>query len=165
MIQVFQLLKHYLAQINVRETLIKSSSKAQFKAIVRSRMKEKNRLEVLELIRPLKKVDYFTVKDKEYKLKDFFKTLTLAQARTQFLISTNMARAKINYMSDPVYSKELYLCDCEEGLICSTMHFKVCSKYEKHRQNIDWTDNVQVIQYYEKVLKLREIEEKNKPYC
>ena len=105
------------------------------------------------MIRNLRKVDYFDVKDDKYELKEFFKRLTLTQARTQFLISTNMIRAKLNFASDPVFSKELYLCDCEEGLISSRKHFKVCKKYEKHRRNIN---------YYVKVLKLCEDEEKSK---
>ena len=71
-------------------------------------MKEKNRLEVLEMVRFLKKVDYFQVKDEEYKLKDFFKTLTLTQARTQFLISTNMARAKI-YVRPRLFERALLI--------------------------------------------------------
>ena len=78
-------------------------------------------------------------------------------------ILTNMIRAKTNYMSDLVYSRELYLCDCGDGLLCSTQHYKVCRKYEKFRMNIDWTDNNQVIRYYQKILKLRENEEKTSP--
>ena len=123
---------------------------------------KKNRLDILNMIKSLKKVDYFELKDEQCELKDEFKTLTLSQARTHFLIVTNMIRAKLNYMSDPVYSKELYRCDCGEELLCSTKHYKVCKKYEKYRTNIDWTKNTQVIQYYQTVLKMRENEEKNK---
>ena len=34
-------------------------------------------------------------------------------------------------MSDPVYLRDLYKCECEEGLLSSTQHFRVCKKYEK----------------------------------
>ena len=115
--------RQFLAEINVRESLIKNTSKAQFKAIIRSRMKEKNRQEVLNMMKNLKKIDYFQLKDNNYKINEVFKTLTLSQARTHFLILTNMVRAKLNYMSDPVYSRDLYKCECEEGLLSSTQHF------------------------------------------
>ena len=115
------------------------------------------------MIKKLKKVDYFQLKNEKYELNEVLRTLTLSGARTHFLILTNMIRAKTNYMSDPVYSRELYLCDCGDGLLCSTQHYKVCRKYEKFRMNIDWTDNNQVIRYYQKILKLRENEEKTSP--
>ena len=91
----------FLAQINVRESLIKTASKSQWKSIIRSGILEKNRYEVLEMCKGLKKVDYFQLKNEDFELKEYFKTLSLKQSRTLFSIKTNMVNAKMNYMSDP----------------------------------------------------------------
>ena len=128
----------------------------QFKALIHSKLLEKNRQEILKMTRGLKKIDYFELQNEEFGLKDFFKTLTLSQGRTKFSILTNMIPAKMNYMSDPAFSKALYECDCKEGLLSSTRHFKFCKKFDFLRLNIDWTNDQQVIEYFQQALKLEE---------
>ena len=97
-----------------------------------------------------RKVDYDTIKEEEFKLQDFFECLTLSKARTIFSVKVNMIHAPMNYMSDPMNSGEGgWLCkSCDDKLLCSTNHLKVCSRF-RHLQNIDWTDDAEVAIYFQ----------------
>ena len=147
--------RNFLAQINVRESLLKTASKSQWRSIIRSGILKKNRSEVLEMCKGLKKIDYFQLKDEEFELKEFFKKLSLKQSRTLFAIKTNMLNAKMNYMSDPRFSSEMWKCvECNQQ--CTTEHLKRCIKYERLRTNMDWSNDEKVIDYFQKVIKSRE---------
>ena len=107
-----------------------------------------------------KKINYFQLSDEDFELKEFFRTLSLSESRTMFAIKTNMVKSKMNYMSDPMFSKEMWRCEiC--NMQCSTEHITVCSKYKRLRTNIDWSSDKEVVKYFQSVIKLREEDDKN----
>ena len=77
-----------------------------------------------------------------------------------FAIKTNMVQSKMNFMSDPRYSKEMWRCE-ECNKQCSTEHTTICSKYKQLRTNIDWSSDKEVVKYFQSVIKLREEDDKN----
>ena len=105
-------------------------------------------------------MDFFDLRDEEYETKEFFSSMSLSQSRTLYAIKTNTIQAKMNEMSNPKFCEEMYRCnDCTE--LCSTEHIKYCSRYAYLRNGVDWSDNIQTVNYFSKILKLREAEKEN----
>ena len=98
---------YLLAELNVRESLLHCMMKTQWKSLIKSRILAKNSQDVLEMCRKYKKVDYFQLKEEDFELKDFFRTLSLSESRMIFKIKTNMVKAKMNTMSDPLFPNQL----------------------------------------------------------
>ena len=64
---------------------------------------------------------------------------------------------KFNFQSDPEYTKDNWTCMC--GKVHSQNHLKVCSLYDDLREEYDLEDDVELINYFDAVLKKRETEE------
>ena len=72
-----------------------------------------------------------------------------------------MLPAKMNFMSDPMNIKQQYKCtDCDENAIESSDHMRVCKAFKHLRTNIDWTSDQDCAKYFQRVMKLREINDK-----
>ena len=129
-----QEIKTMLAQLNIREGLLRFSSKKEFKRLVEEKIKIKNSQEIAELCRDYKKIDYFQLKHENFEVKSYFKDLTVKESRVLFSIHSNtISCAKMNRMSDPQFLRELYKCS-ECPLMSSTSHFLFCEGFSKIRQ-------------------------------
>ena len=104
----------FLRDIHIREKDIQIYSKSQWKNIIKDKIYEKNRCDLLEQIRGYKKLDYFTLSKESFKRKPYFTELTLAQSRLKFQIESKMTRTvRMNYQGKEEYAKELWKCwDC-----------------------------------------------------
>ena len=107
-----------------------------------------------------RKINYNEMKDEEFQLKDFFKSLTLSRARTLFSVKVNMIPAPMNYMSDPTSISQGWVCkSCNDNLLCGTSHLSVCRRFQ-HLQDIDWGNDLEVANYFNRIIKIREDDEK-----
>ena len=150
----------FLAQLNIRESLVKVMTKKQWKTLICSKIVEKNKSELIQMSKGYWKMNYLEMQKESFEIKEFLQTLRLSQARTMYLIKTDMIDAPMNFMGQPDYAKSNWQCEC--GLQFTTQHYKVCIKYEKERTNIDWENNEHIAKYFQRVIKLRVIEEENK---
>ena len=151
-----------LAEINVRESLLKCLTKPQFRKIIHEKLIDKNKREILSMCKTYRKINCNEMEEEEFQLKDFFKSLTLSRARTLFSVKVNMIRASMNYMSDPISISQGWVCkSCSDNVLCSTSHLTVCRRFQ-HLQNIDWGNDHQVANYFIKIIKIREDDEKVK---
>ena len=152
--------RNYLAELGLRETLLTCTNKFQYKRIIIEKLKEKNRSDILQMCKKYKKIDFFQMKEEEFGLNKNCLTMTLAESRILYNINNNMIRgAKTNFLSDPVYSKQSWRCEC--GEISTTLHFRYCLKYAHLHYGKDFSDTKQLVKLFQDINKLRDEEEKN----
>ena len=66
-----------------------------------------------------------------------------------------MLECKMNYSSDPKFSKELWLCDSCQKAIDTQSHVMICSAYSKLREGRDVNSDEDVAWYLAEVMKIR----------
>jgi hypothetical protein len=95
-----------------------------------------------------------------FEIQPYVKTMKLRNARTMFRIRTMMTPAKFNRKSDPTYSSELWKCDsCQK--IDSQSHILWCPQFSSLREGKNIMDDDDLVQYIQKVFKIREDMEDN----
>ena len=98
------------------------------------------------------------LKDKtgeSFEQRDYFKTLKINEARAMFRSHSMMLECKMNYSSDPKFSKELWLCDSCQKAIDTQSHVMICSAYSKLREGRDVNSDEDVAWYLAEVMKIR----------
>ena len=85
--------------------------------------------------------------------------MRLREARTNFRIRGNMIRTKINMKSDQNYANKLWKCDdCQS--MNSQAHILWCPEFAPLREGKDLQNDGDLVKYYQKVMKIREDNEK-----
>ena len=94
--------------------------------------------------------------DEKFGLKDYFKQMSLVDARTHFRLRCSITNTvKMNQKSNPEYARKLWLCD-DCGNVDSQSHIMWCPSYATLREELDINNDVDVVHYFQRVLKLRE---------
>ena len=132
-------------------------NKQKWKKLVKRAILDENRRQLLEHIKlKYKKLDYNSLVDEKFEVKDYFKSLRLSNARLKFRIRTKMVdKIAFNFSSDPKYVGRLWQCmHCER--IDSQSHVLTCVGYKHLRvgKNLD-SDN-DLVSYFREVIVLRE---------
>ena len=131
-------------------------TKTQFKSRLKDALYEKNRQDILAIIKTYKKLDYSILMHEKCELKEFFHTLTLEQARIRFsLEAKTFWLSKIDFSSHKDYENELWNCDfCLR--VSSLRHFKICPYFEEQRQGKNIEKNEQdLILYFQEIMTIR----------
>ena len=87
-------------------TDVKSSSKIQWKKMVKNKVKEQNETSLLTIVnQKYKKLDYNVLSKETCDIKSYMKSLNLPKARMKFAIRSKMTRTvQMNYKGDPGYT-------------------------------------------------------------
>ena len=97
-----------LALLNIKEDEILDHTKISWKKLMSVKLKQKNRKDLLNLIKKYEKIDYFARKEEEYEIKGYFKNMTIENCRVMFGLRNKMTRTiQTHYSSDKGYEKEL----------------------------------------------------------
>ena len=75
---------------------IQSYSKGQFKQIMKNHFFKKNKNDILSFSRKYKKVNYDDLCNDDFKMKSYFKSLNLSQARLKYKINSKMTNTVAN---------------------------------------------------------------------
>ena len=132
-------------------------TKNQWKKYVKNKIDEKNKSDLLELIKPYKKLDHDQLMNEEYGQKSYLKTMNLSQARTCFAARAQTLRTvQMNFKNKAEYANNLWKCICGEDDHQS--HLSYFESYAHLREGLDLerSDRDLVI-YYQHVI--REIEQ------
>ena len=131
-------------------------SKIYWRKFISEKIKQKNRLCLLEMAKSLKKVDYFSVACEEFKLSDYFSELSLELARTKFReVSKCMQTCRSHASSDPVNIRAMYRChDCSSQ--DSLGHWWVCDAYKNLRINKSKDSDKDICEFYRAVINKRQ---------
>ena len=103
-----------------------------------------------------KKLDYISLVDEKFEVKDYFKSLRLSNARLKFRIRTKMVdKIAFNFSSDPKYVGRLWQCmHCE--CIDSQSHVLTCVGYKHLREGKKLNSDNDLVSYFREVIVLRE---------
>ena len=133
-------------------------TKLQWKNLVKRKIVEKNRNDLLEMIKEkeYKKIDLEQLKTEVFCRKDYMTKLNLQAARTKFAIRTKMVKTvKLNYKNDPANKRSKWKCDdCTS--IDSQDHILWCPAYSDFRKDMDLENDKDLTKYFQQVLKFRD---------
>ena len=117
-------------------------------------IKKQNELTLKEELKKSKKVS-----ELEEETKPYLKTLNLFDARTIFKQRSKMMKnVKMNFSSDPNYSKELWKCDSCQSCVDTQSHVLWCAAtaaYATIREGRNLDDDKDLAHYLQEVLKIR----------
>ena len=95
--------------------------------------------------------------NEDFAIKDYIKSMTVEDARTNFSVRSHMFPAKFNYRSDPKNSEELWRCgSCLSGHIESQSHILHCEAYSELREGKSLSNDKDLVNYMKNVLIIRE---------
>ena len=130
-------------------------SKSLWKQLVKKAVHKLNEEELSERLENYSKLDELR-KDGIWKVQDYFKELSMSEARIKFSLRTNMFPCKFNFPSDPKYKTDLWKCDSCATNIDSQNHILWCPAYKKLREGKSLENDKDLTNYFQKVLKIRE---------
>ena len=89
-------------------------TKSQFKKMLRGKIYELNRNQILDWSKKYKKLDYNKICIEKFELKSYFKEMDIQQSRLNFKIRCYMTPTiRLNFKSDPKFKSEKWVCtDC-----------------------------------------------------
>ena len=96
------------------------------------------------------------MENESFKTKDYLKNMNMADARTKFKMRTEMLNFKFNYKSDYEHIANLWKCDSCQTAIETQNHILWCPSYSELREGKDLKNDVDVIEYFQKVIKIRD---------
>ena len=79
----------------------------------------------------------------------------VVEARTMFRVNSGLFPCKINYQSDPKYSKDLWFCDSCERQIDSMSHVTICPAYKSLREGKNIESDKDLLEYMTAVMQIR----------
>ena len=96
------------------------------------------------------------MENEKFETKEYLKKMDINKARVKFKTRTEMLNFKFNYKSDPKNSACLWNCDSCQSAIETQDHILWCPSYSELREGKDLKNDKDIIDYFEKVLKIRE---------
>ena len=152
-----------LALLGIKEEEVFSNTLVSWKKMLAAKIKDKNRKDLLHLMKSYQKIDYFERKNEDFELKDYIKNMTLENCRVMFGLRSKMTRTiKTHFFSDKEYAKSLWLCTFCESKIDTIFHAKNCiflAKIRQKYQNLDCDD--QLMGLFKDILKNRDAKAQN----
>ena len=144
-------------------TSIHNYSKGQWKHLVKTKIAELNKDNLLTQIRGrYKKLSVEKLKGESCKIKPYLSNHNLADARLRFKINSEMTpTVKMNFQSDIEYTREMWACPgCSSsgdvlGCRDTQRHIMVCPGYDSFRQDKDLSQDKDIVQYFQQVIKHR----------
>ena len=144
-------------------TSVHNYSKGQWKHLVKTKIAELNKDDLLTQIRGrYKKLSFEKLKDEAFKIKPYLSNLKLADARLRFKINCEMTpTVKMNFQSDVEYTHDMWACPgCSTsgdvlGCRDTQRHIMVCPGYDSFRQDKDLSQDKDIVQYFQEVIKHR----------
>ena len=95
------------------------------------------------------------MKNEKFKQRDYIRRMNMHDARLNFRIRTKMINCKMNQSSDRKNKETLWKCDgC--GNIDSRKHILWCPAFRDLRKGKSMDSDTDIIDYFRKVLKIRE---------
>ena len=160
---------------------IQSYSKAQFKQVMKRHFFIKNKSDILSFSRKYKKVNYDELCNDDFKIKPYFKSLNLNQARLKFKLNSRMTNTVANnYRRDPKFKKIAYNCigcieqnrvqvnETEQNqtennqtnpkqtqILDTEEHISVCLSYADLRIGRNLNETTDLVSYFQAVIKRR----------
>ena len=108
------------------------------------------------------------MKEEQYELKEYFKTMNLSQARMKFSLRMKTTKhVKSHFFNDRKYSEQMWKCSPQCDKIDTIQHIAFsCPKYDhlKHNKDLQNSDE-DLVNFFKEVVQLRDDEAKMEEIC
>ena len=136
---------------------IRIFSKKEWTSFIKRTIESENRDHLIETSKKYKKIDYLSMTNEEYEIKEYFFKYDLGRARLKFKERSKcMTTCKTHYPSDKLNLETMFLCpqqQCES--IDTLLHWRKCLSYSHLRENKDLNNDFDLLSYYQAVISLR----------
>ena len=152
--------KEIMEKLRIKDKNPQNYTKNQWKTMIKEKVQEKGRKELLNKVKNLKKIDYHVLKEEDYTMKEYMKTLNLHDARLRFRIRINLVPGfKYLYKSTPAFRQSLWECPLcknqQEYNLDNLSHSLNCPQLADIHLN-EPEDDQQIVNYFRLVIKRRE---------
>ena len=136
---------------------VKNYNKIQWKKLVKQKVTEKNRADLLDNIENnYKKLDHKVLKDENGDQQGYLKSLNLPDARLKFALRSKMTKTvQMNYKGEPKYIKNGWKCqDCD--VLDTQDHVTRCPAYQQLRVGKNLSCDKDLVEYFRKIIQIRD---------
>ena len=128
----------------------------QWKTIVKRKVNEKNRSDLINQMKTYQKLDHTEISQECYELKSYIKHMFIDKARTNMSIRSKMCRTiQTCFSSDKAYAANMWTCiHCPA--VDSMAHLRWCQGYSHLREGLDLGTDVDMVNYVQAIIKMRE---------
>ena len=134
-----------------------SYSKYRWRCLIKSRIHDKNRLDILTEVQSYKKLDYDKLVTEEYGLQPYLKNMTVPLARTCFASRAMMlSSVQMNFKNNPEFRANDYRCGC--GEYDHQVHLTSCPQYKHLKEGLNMETDTGLVRFYQLVIREREKE-------
>ena len=131
-------------------------SKLVWKKMVKKAIQNKYNEELKSVMSSYSKLKNSPLISETFETQSYVVNMKLEDARTKFRLRCSMLRnVKMNQKSNQVFARQLWTCD-QCGKIDSQSHIMWCPSLLSLREGLDVDNDLDVVRYYQKVMKLRE---------
>ena len=97
-----------------------------------------------------------SISEETFEIKPYIKQLSISLARDKFRLRSHMMRTvKMNFSSDKKYMADLWRCwHCP--CVDSQAHIQICPAYQQFREGKDMNNDKDLVEFYRKVIKMRD---------
>ena len=96
------------------------------------------------------------MKDEEKcEMREYIVAMTMQEARTKFRIRTRMINCAMNQPSDPKHIANLWKCTACSN-VDTMSHILWCPAYKSLREGKSMESDIDIVQYYQKVMAIRD---------
>ena len=138
---------------------VENYSKLGWKNLVKKKMKEVNKEDILNQMKGSKKLPVDQLKTEPFSMKSYLSELNMEDARLRFKINSGMTpTVKMNFQSDPEYTRDMWRCSgClaegnPMGNRDTQLHVMVCPGYEEYRQDKNLSKDKDIVEYFKQVI-------------
>ena len=130
-------------------------SKSRWKSLVKRNVKQMNRNDILEMIRPYKKLNFENLSQEKFELKEYLTKMNLVDARMKFAIRARMtASVMMNFKGMTEFKNIGWKCQtCNEP--DTQEHVLICPEYKHLREGKSLSNDNDLVEYFRKVICLR----------
>ena len=131
-------------------------SKYQWKNTVKSKVKQRNREDLLDRATSYKKLNRKDMGEEDDGVKQYLKKLNLPDARLRFALRSRMTQnVQMNFKGHPEYARNKWQCkSCK--LPDTQEHILVCPAYKHLRSGKDLRKDNHITEYFRQVIRIRD---------
>ena len=147
---------NFIKELQLPDIRAVDLTKQQWKRVIKKRLKQKNKEDLLYSMDKYKKLDNKLFKQHSFETKQYLRTCSLPDARLLFSSNCKMMKTvQMNQKSNPKFIAQNWKCSG-----CSRMdvqeHLLWCPGYAHLREDMDKSNNKDLVAYYRQIIKIRE---------
>ena len=130
-------------------------SKNRWKNLVKRNVRQVNRNDLLDMIRPYKKLNFDNLSHEKFELKEYLSRMNLVDARMKFAVRARMTTSvMMNFKGVSAFKNIGWRCQtCQES--DTQEHVMICPEYRHLREGKSLRNDNDLVEYFRKVVCLR----------